>query len=138
MVVDMPATPASGWPRLKHPVAAYQFLFEALRFTQDRLGRAEPQVEDDDSAHISGQELLDGIRDFAKEQFGMMAMVVLETWGIHETADFGLMVYELIDRGQMRKTDRDSLEDFFDRYDFGEAFARDSAYDVDVSHAFKR
>jgi uncharacterized repeat protein (TIGR04138 family) len=138
MVVDMPATPASGWPRLKHPVAAYQFLFESLRFTQDRLGRAEPQGDDDEAAHITGQELVDGIREFAKDQFGLMALVVLDTWGIRETADFGHMVYELIERGQMRKTDRDSLEDFFDRYDFEEAFAQESAYDVDVSHAFKR
>ena len=138
MVDDMPSSPASGWPRLKHPVAAYQFLFEALRFTQDRLGRAEVPSEDDESAHISGQELLDGIREFAKDQFGLMAKVVLDTWGIHETADFGHMVYELIDRGQMRKTDRDTLEDFFDRYDFEVAFGQDDAYDVDVSHAFKR
>jgi uncharacterized repeat protein (TIGR04138 family) len=124
-------------PRLKHPLAAYQFLFEALRFTQEKLGKAQVAAEDEDAAHISGQELLDGIREFARDQFGLMSKSVLDTWGIFETSDFGLMVYELIERGQMRKTDRDCLDDFCDRYDFEAAFGQDDSYDLDVSRAFR-
>jgi uncharacterized repeat protein (TIGR04138 family) len=124
-------------PRLKHPLAAYQFLFEALRFTQEKLGKVQSDTDEEDAAHISGQELLDGIREYARVEFGLMSKSVLDTWGIFETSDFGLMVYELIERGQMRKTDRDCLDDFCDRYDFEAAFGQDDSYDLDVSRAFQ-
>lgn len=127
-------------PRLKHPRHAYGFLFEALHFTQKRLGRdgsGEP-TDADESAHISGQELLDGVREYAREQFGPMAMTVFRSWGIGSTNDIGHMVYELIDRGEMRKTDRDDLRDFYDYYEFDDAFSNDLDDDLDLSHAFRK
>jgi uncharacterized repeat protein (TIGR04138 family) len=68
--------------------------------------------------HVSGQELCIAIRSLALEQYGYMAKCVLNRWGIHETGDFGNIVFNLITIGQMRKTDRDRREDFDNVFDF--------------------
>jgi uncharacterized repeat protein (TIGR04138 family) len=119
-----------------HP-NSYQFVYEALRFTQQSLNRgiAEGEEESED-AHISGVELLGGIREFALEQFGLMTRTVFRQWGIRSTGDFGRIVFELISRGKMSKTDRDQLSDFFDVYDFEDAFDRN--YQVDARKVFSR
>lgn len=109
-------------------------MFSSLRRVQQQLGRSQAHGPDDERAHISGPELLEGIRELAIEQFGLLARTVLHCWGIHSTDDFGRMVFELIERGEMRKTDADQLTDFFDVYDFEDAF--DRQYQIDVSHAF--
>ena len=132
----MPSQQRVRTPRLRHPLNAYRFLFDALRFTQTHLGRADLPV-DEENAHITGQELLDGLRVYARQQFGLLARMVLAQWDIHTTDDIGRMVYELIERGEMRKTDRDDITDFYDHYDLEEAFSDDSSYELDVSHAFK-
>jgi len=123
---------------------AYVFVFEALRYAQDRLdlGRSySEEAEDADSRegfdeldelledepseaerHVSGQELCEAIRLFALEQYGLVAKNVLDHWGIRATADFGELVFNLIDIGKMRKTEHDRREDFDNVYDFDEAF----------------
>jgi uncharacterized repeat protein (TIGR04138 family) len=143
-----------------HP-NAYLFLFAALRRTQKMLNRSLPDPDDqervegrgedevgrpgqvggrrgdepiDERSHISGRELLEGVRLLAHEQFGLMARTVFHCWGIHSTDDFGRMVFELIERGEMSKTDSDQLSDFFDVFDFAEAL--DEQYAIDVSRAF--
>lgn len=123
--------------RLRHPANAYRFLFEALRHTQESLGRSRAQSHDDDEAHISGQELLDGVRDYARRQFGLMALVVFHSWGIHSTDDFGRMVFELIERGEMRKTEHDQLSDFFNYYSFEEEFGIEHPLELDLTTAFR-
>jgi uncharacterized repeat protein (TIGR04138 family) len=92
-------------------------------------------VEEED-AHITGQELLEGVRQLARDQFGLMAITVLRRWGVTCTEDIGRMVFELVERGEMRKTDRDSLDDFVGVYDFRDAFDRD--YKVDTRGVFGR
>jgi uncharacterized repeat protein (TIGR04138 family) len=47
-----------------------------------------------------------------------MAMTVLHSWGVHRTGDFGNIVFNLIDIGEMSKTKHDRREDFDDVYDF--------------------
>lgn len=118
-----------------HP-NAYQFVYAALRFTQQCLNRPVTSVAENDDAHISGVELLDGIRAFALNQFGLMTRTVFGQWGIRTTDDFGQIVFELIDRGEMSKTDRDRLSDFYDVYDFGDVFDRN--YRVEVKRAFSK
>lgn len=104
----------------------------------DRIPGDQPQSEDEvpEDAHISGQELLIGIREFATQQFGYLARTVFNQWGLKETEDFGRIVFELVERGDMRKTDNDRMEDFVDVYDFGEVFESD--YRIDTSSAFSR
>jgi len=93
---------------------AYEFLMLALNFTQKKLKR---------QGHVSGRELVEGMRDFAIEQYGALAKTVLGHWGITKTRDFGNMVFNLIDRKMLGKTEADSIEDFSDVYDFEAAFA---------------
>ena len=132
----MTITRKSTTRRLRYHHNAYQFVFAALRHTQQRLGRmAVSHGPDEEDAHISGQELLAGIREFALEQFGLMTISVFRQWGIESTDDFGRIVFELVERGEMRKTERDRLSDFSDVYDFAEVF--DRRYRIDTGHAFE-
>lgn len=118
-----------------HP-NAYQFVYQALRYTQQCLNRPAASSPDSDDAHISGPELLDGIRAFALNQFGLMTRTVFRRWGVRSTDDFGNIVFELIERGEMSKTERDQLSDFLDVYDFEDVF--DRGYRVEVNRAFTK
>lgn len=131
----MSVSSKSTLPRLRYHANAYQFVFAGLRYTQQQLGRAMESGSSDEDAHISGPELLYGICDLAIEKFGLLTLSVFHSWGVHSTDDFGRIVFELIERGEMRKTDRDQLADFFDIYDFEEVFDRD--YRIDTSKAFR-
>ena len=119
-------------PRTYHPMA-YKFVFSALRFTQEQLGRDRSTEA---TGHISGPELLDGIRRLGLQHFGMMSIVVFKTWGIHSTDDFGKIVFQLIEAGEMRKTDDDQLGDFLGVYDFSKVFLED--YTLDTSEVFSK
>ncbi|MCZ7592230.1 MAG: hypothetical protein M5U15_08775 [Kiritimatiellae bacterium] len=99
---------------------AYVFLREALDFTVKLLDKPT----EGPARHISGQELIQGIRQYALQEFGPLALRVLNTWGIHRTLDFGEMVYNLIRVGIMGKTDEDRVEDFANGFDFEDAFTK--------------
>ena len=73
--------------------------------------------------HVSGQDLCEAIRCYALSQYGLLARNVFHHWGIHKTDDFGEIVFNLIDIGQMRKTDSDRREDFKNVYDFAEGLS---------------
>ncbi|MEQ9069739.1 MAG: hypothetical protein RLO18_23600, partial [Gimesia chilikensis] len=94
------------------------------------------ELSEQEEAHVSGQELLEGVRVLALKQFGLMTQTVFKQWGVHSTKDFGKMVFEMIEHGRMRKTDNDRLEDFVDIYDFQQAF--DANYIIDTSEVFTR
>lgn len=110
----------------RYAVEAYEFLTHALTYTQKLLGRTPPKdaKEPVEGMHVSGPELLEGIRQFGLQQFGMMAYVVFRMWGVRHTSDFGAMVYRLIDAGLWHKSPGDRLEDFDDLYDFEREFVR--------------
>ena len=99
---------------------AYHFTREALDFTQKLISRENKG----NVRHVTGQELLDGIRQFALQQFGPMTMTVLEEWGIKNCRDFGDIVFNLIEYKVFSKTENDRPEDFEDLYDFDEAFVK--------------
>jgi uncharacterized repeat protein (TIGR04138 family) len=99
---------------------AYLFIREALDFTQKLvLKENRGQVR-----HVSGQELLDGIRQLALQQFGPMTTTVFEEWGVKNCRDFGDIVFNMVDIGLLAKTDKDSRDDFQNGYDFDEAFLK--------------
>ena len=131
----MTTTSHSATPRLKYHPNAYKFVFQALRFTQEHLRRNVSGGPEDEDAHITGPELLAGIRGLAMEQFGLMTTTVFRHWGVGTTDDFGRIVFELVERGEMRKTERDQLSDFSDVYKFEEVF--DRKYRLDTKKAFK-
>lgn len=97
---------------------AYLFIREALDFTIQKL---EKPIEGP-GRHVSGAELLNGIRDYAIQEYGPMAFRVLAHWGIHSCEDFGEMVFNLVDKGILGKTENDTRSDFEGGYDFHEAF----------------
>ena len=97
---------------------AYGFLRAALDHTQSMLQRRGETMP----RHVSGGELLEGIREFALEQFGPMAATVLEEWGIRRCEDFGEIVFNLIEQKILSRTDSDSRDDFKGGYDFAAAF----------------
>lgn len=99
---------------------AYAFVREALDFTQKML----IQSGKEGLRHVSGQELLAGIRGYALQLFGPMALLVLNDWGIRRCEDFGELVFNMVDCGLLAKTDQDTREDFKGGYDFEEAFRR--------------
>lgn len=104
----------------RYEIGAYNFMRQALDFTLGKIRDDEERVQ---SRHVSGQELCEGIRDYAIEQYGPMAQTLLENWGIHQTEDFGQIVFNLVEFGIFGKTDADCLEDFEKVYDFEEAFS---------------
>ena len=112
---DAMADVLRGDPR--YPRAAYDFVREALSFTVGSL--KEPR-------HVSGRELCEGIRDYARRQFGPLAKMVFATWNVRSTIDFGHLVFNLIAAGEMGKTADDSLSDFADVYRFDDAFPEDT------------
>lgn len=108
---------------------------EAFGFLHEGLGRAVQDIHGESSGpeaqrHVTGRQLCESLRDFAIKRWGMLAGTVLGKWNIHETIDFGNMVYLLIEQGFMRKTDEDSLEDFRDVYDFAKAFGGYHAFEL--------
>jgi uncharacterized repeat protein (TIGR04138 family) len=99
---------------------AYHFLREALDHTQKGVtkGGKEPL------RHVSGQELLEGIRAFALQQFGPMTLMLFQEWGVRSCEDFGEIVFNLVESGLLAKTKDDSREDFKGGYDFEVALRR--------------
>lgn len=99
---------------------AYFFLRDALEFTIGMLKK--PVVGP--GRHVSGRELLEGIRCFSIREFGPIAKRVLNTWGICKSSDFGEIVFNLVGKGILGATESDKKEDFADAYDFDEAFVK--------------
>ena|SRR5947209_1036620 len=109
----------------RYAYEAYEFVFHALGHTQKMLRREPPpdleRVEGDNRYHVSGPELLAGVRDLALREFGLMARVVFHRWGIDRTDDFGEIVFNLIEAGLMSKMDEDTRADFRGVYDLDQA-----------------
>jgi uncharacterized repeat protein (TIGR04138 family) len=97
---------------------AYYFIRKALDYTVKELGEDKTRK----SHHVSGQELLEGIRTYALDQFGPLTMTVFDEWNVTRCSDFGDIVFNLVEYGVLGKTDTDRREDFSDGYDFKSAF----------------
>ncbi|MCE9612997.1 MAG: hypothetical protein K8T26_01890 [Lentisphaerae bacterium] len=99
---------------------SYLFVLDALEFTTKVLQKSARSGKE---RHVGGRELLEGLRHFALQEFGPMALRVLNTWGVKRSEDFGEIVFNLVESGKLRKTEEDSRQDFAGGYDFTEAFA---------------
>ena len=97
----------------RYKFEAYSFVMAGLHDTVSKFSKPR---------HVTGKELSEGLRDYALEQYGPMALTVLEYWGIHETTDFGHVVFRLIEANLLKKTEEDSIQDFEKIYDFKSAF----------------
>lgn len=105
---------------------AYTFIRDGLGHTVGIVHGPDalqtPPTDEDESRHVSGRQLCLGLRDYAIQRYGLLSKTVLNHWGVHDTEDFGKIVFALVDAGLMRKTDDDTLEDFQGVFDFDEEF----------------
>lgn len=111
-------------PGSRYPKEAYVFVSQALDYTLKSIGERR---------HVTGQELLRGVRKLAITQFGFLSKTVFDSWGIHRTDDFGQIVFELIARGNMTKESTDNIVDFHNIYDFDDVFDDFDALDFSIS-----
>ncbi len=111
-----------------YPPEAFLFVQRGLEFTVRRVHgekAVQPQAKEENapSRHVSGQMLCQGLRDYALQQYGLLARTVLKQWHINSTEDFGKIVFAMVESGLMQKTDDDTVHDFVDVFDFNQAFA---------------
>ena len=106
---------------------AYIFVMEALAYTQKKFKRTK---------HVKGEEMLKGMKELLLNKFGPMTLTVLKHWGIHNTEDFGNIVFNLVENRVLSKTEDDNIEEFRDGYDFGEVF--DSGYRKQLAKKISR
>lgn len=99
---------------------AYLFLREGLDHAQKQISKTNK----DEIRHITGQELLAGLREYGLSQFGPMTATVLNEWGVHRCEDFGEIVFNLVEHGLLSKTEKDTRDDFKGGYDFNAAFRK--------------
>jgi uncharacterized repeat protein (TIGR04138 family) len=93
---------------------AMKFIYEGLGHTVKNFSE-KPQ-------HISGKTLCDGLRDLAIQKWGRLALLVLNSWGIKNTRDFGEIVYLMIKYNWLSAQPTDTIEDFNNVYDFKAVF----------------
>ncbi|HTM58463.1 MAG TPA: Minf_1886 family protein [Candidatus Udaeobacter sp.] len=89
---------------------AYGFVVAALGTTVQALPavrRADPLRR-----HLTGGELVQGVVALARSEFGDLADVVFEEWGVRSAEDIGHIVFQLVECGQLSARAEDSLEDF--------------------------
>ena len=98
----------------RYDPAAMKFVYEGLGYTAKKVAE-EPR-------HVTGQTLCEGLRQLAMEKWGRLALLVLKTWGVRTTRDFGEIVYLMIKHKWMSAQPTDSIEDFDDVYDFQTVF----------------
>ena len=120
----------------RYAYEAYEFVFGALAHTQKMLARSGGAAAGGEAAteapaaaqvghHVTGPELLDGIRDLALREFGLLARTVFHLWGIDRTDDFGEIIFNLIDAELMSKQPTDRRTDFHAVYDLDQVLVRD-------------
>jgi len=104
----------------RYDMEAYLFLREALDYTSKTLDKPRKGP----GHHVSGRELCEGFRDLALQSFGPLTLHVLNDWGIWRTEDIGELVFNLVEAGELGKTDEDTREDFANGFDFDDTFEK--------------
>ncbi len=108
----------------KYPLEAFIFVQRGLDYTVRGIhGDPEDQGEQSPTRHVSGQQLCNGLREFAVKQYGLLARTVLKRWQISSCEDFGHIVFAMVDAGLMHKSQGDTLRDFQGVFDFADAFS---------------
>jgi uncharacterized repeat protein (TIGR04138 family) len=90
--------------------AAYKFVYDGLGYTIKNIVGEQ--------RHVTGQLLCEGLRQLAIERYGRLAVLVLDTWGVKTTRDFGEIVYTLIKNEWMSAQPTDTINDFDNIFDF--------------------
>ena len=104
----------------RYSPAAFRFVYEGLEYTVTHV------VEE--RGHVSGQTLCEGLRQMALEKYGRLALLVLQTWHVKTTRDFGEIVYALIAQEWMSAQPTDTIDHFDNVYDFETVFKEPSVF----------
>ena len=130
----------------RYKLAAYEFILAAVKFAHDILELGDPIsqvnqtdgdnvcVDDDEppgdvDRDISADDICKAIRIYAVEQFGLLAKPTLNNWGIHSTADFGQIIFNLVKCGALLTSQRDNIDDYNNVFDFDDAFEKQFSFD---------
>ncbi len=89
---------------------AYGFVVAALGLTVQAL--PAERLSDPERRHLSGRELLRGVVDLGRREFGLLAPLVFREWGIHGSEDVGRIVFRLVECGELSARPEDTLDDF--------------------------
>jgi uncharacterized repeat protein (TIGR04138 family) len=98
-----------------------RYKLQAIRFVHEGLGYTAKNVATEPK-HVNGETLCEGLKKLALEKWGRLAMLVLNTWGIKTTRDFGEIVWLMIRYERMSAQPTDSIDDFNDVFNFKTAF----------------
>jgi len=99
---------------------AYVFLRHALDHCHKTMLKAGKKSAGEN--HVSVAQLLDGIRSYALQEYGPMAMTVLNSWGVMKCEDFGDIVFKMVEHRLLSTTEQDTREEFRKGYEFHDAF----------------
>jgi len=119
---------------------AYVFVRESLAYAADCMELdfyeelSSPEHAAKTERHLTGQQLCEAIRQYATNQFGYMAKIVLKNWGIESTSCFGDIVYNMINVGIMKKSEHDRRSHFDDVYSFDEVFQNQFEFGESLAH----
>lgn len=108
---------------------AYIFLLQSLDVTLERIG---------EKRHVTGRELLEGVRELALRRYGPTSRMVFEHWGVRATEDFGRIVFQLVKEEVLAKTEKDTIEDFRGVFDFRRAFEEDYSWTAEMGPPKRR
>lgn len=111
---------------------AFRFLYEALPSAIRLAGKEKAEVAE---RHVTGQEVVAGLRALATQNFGPLAAAVWRSWGVRETLDWGRIVFLLVENGHLNRQESDTIEDFRTGFDFDDVFVHQ--YRVPLAEATK-
>lgn len=104
----------------RYAAEAYAFISDAVLYTTKKLeAESHPQKR-----HITGKELLEGIKEFAMQQFGPIAPEVLRHWGLNDTMAIGHVVFNMVNNHLLGKSQEDTIDDFRNGFDFDMEFSK--------------
>jgi uncharacterized repeat protein (TIGR04138 family) len=101
----------------RYAKGAYHFIRKALNHTSQKIQRRTKQTGPLD---VPIPKLIQGLCEYAHDQFGPMACCVFRHWGVSNGEDFGHIVFNLVEQGAFSKSEADAHEAFKAMPDFKE------------------
>ncbi|MDR3228796.1 MAG: hypothetical protein LBT53_05225 [Puniceicoccales bacterium] len=92
---------------------AYYFVRTGLDHTVKGMTKStKPPKAGVPRSHVTARQLLNGLCEFALEQYGPMSLTLFARWGITTTDDIGAIVFNLIEANILGRSNTDSRDDF--------------------------
>jgi len=82
---------------------AYKFINAAVNYTVASTNA---------KGHVDAKQLLEGISEFALNEFSLFYEEIFKFWGVNRASDIGNIVFSLIEQKALGASPEDSIEDF--------------------------